>query len=113
MSPPSRFSSSELVRAAIPDLDRPGPVLPGRDRPLEIGVVERVILDVDGEMPLALLQRHALRHGPAREGAVPLEPEVVVEAAGGVPLDDEAGRGAVVAAAERLGRACFGSRFFR
>ena len=94
----------ELVGAPVPDLDRAGPVLPGRDLALEVAVVERVILDVHRQVPLAERERDALRHRPAQEHPVPLEAEVVVEAAGGVALDDEAERVARLAA-ERLGRA--------
>src|SRR5207244_6623676 len=56
----------ELVGAAVPDLDRAGAVLAFRDLALEARVVERVVLDVNGERPLAGLERHALRHRPAR-----------------------------------------------
>ena len=83
----------ELVRAAIPDLDRAGAVLTGRDLALEVGVVERVILDVHRQVPLAGRERHPLRDGPAREHPVALEPEVVVQPARGVALDDEPGSG--------------------
>ena len=81
----------ELVRAAVPDLDGAGAVLALRDLALERRVVERMVLDVHGEVLRARLERHALRYGPAREHAVALEPEVVVEAARGVSLDDEDG----------------------
>ena len=70
----------ELVRAVVPDLDRAGPVLAGRDPALEGGVVERMILDVHREHALPGLERDSLRHGPAQEHAVALEAEVVVEA---------------------------------
>src|SRR5204863_8726537 len=79
----------ELVGALVPDLDRAGAVLPLRDLPLEAGVVERVVLDVDGERPLPRLERNPLRHRPARERAVALEAEVVVEPPRVVTLDDE------------------------
>ena len=82
----------ELVGSPVPDLDRAGAVLPGRDLALEVAVVERVILDVHRQVPLAERERDALRHRPAQEHPVPLEAEVVVEAAGGVALDDEAER---------------------
>jgi hypothetical protein len=82
----------ELVGAAVPDLDRTGAVLPLRDLALEARVLERVVLDVDGEVLLARLERHALRHRPARERAVTLEAEVVVEPPRVVALDDEDGR---------------------
>ena len=95
----------QLVRAAIPDLDGPGAVLAGRDRALEVAVLERMILDVNGEMPLAAPQRNALRHRPARQRAVSLETKVVVQPTSVVALDDEAGlRRTPLLRAERLGR---------
>jgi hypothetical protein len=48
-----------------------------------------VVLDVHGEVLLPRLERHALRHRPARKGAVALETEVVVQPPGVVALDDE------------------------
>ena len=41
-----------LVRAAVPDLHRASAVLPLRDLAGEVDVVERVILDVNGEVVL-------------------------------------------------------------
>ena len=79
----------QLIRAPVPDLDRAGTVLPGRNLALEVRVVERMVFDVHREMPLAGRERHALRDGPAREHAVAFEPQVVVQSAGRVPLDDE------------------------
>ena len=49
MRPPSLLLLDELVRAAVPDLDRAGAVVALRDLTLEGGVVEGVVLDVDGE----------------------------------------------------------------
>ena len=48
-----------------------------------------MVLDVNGEMLRARLERDALRDRPAEQDAVALEPEVVMEAARVVPLDDE------------------------
>ena len=48
-----------------------------------------MVLDVDGQVLLAGLEGNALRDGPAGQGAVALETEVVVEAPRVVPLDDE------------------------
>src|SRR5439155_3885170 len=84
------FLLHELVGSAVPDLDRAGAVLALRDLALEARVVERVVLDVDGEGPLARLERHALRHCPARARAVTLEAEAVAEPARVVALADEA-----------------------
>src|SRR5262249_55942001 len=68
----------ELVRAVVPDLDRARAVLPRRNLTGEGRVLERVVLDVDGESTGARLEWHALRHRPGGEGAVALEAEVVV-----------------------------------
>ena len=48
-----------------------------------------MVLDVDGEVLLAGLERHAFRDRPAGERAVPLEPEVVVQPPRVVALDHE------------------------
>ena len=87
--PPFGFSSTSSYVPLVPDLDRAGAVVARRDLALERRVRERVILDVDGEMLRPRLERHALGDGPAGEHAVALEPEVVVEPAGVVALDDE------------------------
>ncbi len=95
----------QLVRAVVPDLDRAAAVLALRDLAVERRVLERVVLDVDGERPRARLERHSLRHRPRGEGAVPLEAEVVVEPARVVALDDEdRQRGASLRAREGLRR---------
>ena len=84
-----RLLLEQLVRAVVPDLDRAAAVLALRDLAVERRVLERMILDVHGERLRAGLERHALRHRPRRERAVPLEPEVVVQAACVVALHDE------------------------
>ncbi len=62
-----------------------------------------MILDVDGERPAARFERDALRHGPRGERSRPLEPEVVVQPPGVVPLDDEDRlRGPLLPPRERL-----------
>ena len=91
--------------AAIPDNGRPRAVAALGDHPLEVGVLDGVVLDVDGQAAFAVAHRGALGHRPAREHAVDLEPQVVVEPPRRVLVDDEqvaVGRPAV---AERLGRA--------
>ena len=86
---PVRALADELVRAPVPDVDRPGPVLALGDLALEVRVLERMILDVHGERALAAAQRHAPRQRPARKHAIALEPQVVVQAPRDVTLDDE------------------------
>ena len=83
------FLLHEVVRPAVPDLDRAGAVVPGRDLALERRVLERMVLDLHREMLLSGLERNAFRHRPGGEGAVTLEAEVVMEPPGVVPLDDE------------------------
>src|SRR5262249_41464758 len=94
----------ELVRPLVPDLDGAGTVLALPDLAVELRVLERVVLDVHRERALARLERDPLRDGPARERAVALEPEVVVEPARVVALDDEDRRLSATAraAGERL-----------
>ena len=94
----------EVVGPVVPDLDRAGAVLAGGDLALEPGVVERMVLDVHGEVALPGLERDPLGNGPARQGAVALEAEVVVEAARVVALDDEHRLARPSPSAERLGR---------
>src|SRR5207249_9255307 len=79
----------KLIGAAIPDLDRARAILALRDLPLERRVLQRMVLHMNGEMLLARLERHALRHRPAEQRPVLLQPEVVVEPPRVVALDDE------------------------
>ena len=44
------FSSTSSYVPSIPDLDRAGAVLARRDLALEVAYVERMVLDVDGEV---------------------------------------------------------------
>src|SRR6185503_4927164 len=93
----------QLVGARVPDLDRARAVLALGDLTLEARIVERVVLDVHGQVTLAHLERNALRHRPARQRTVALEPEVVVEPPRVVALDDEDRLLALALAGERLG----------
>ena len=92
----------QLVGAVIPDLDGSRAVGALRDLAGEGRVVERVILDVNGQGLRSRLDRHPFRDRPGRQRAVALQAEVVVEAARRVLLDDEHGRAAAALAAERL-----------
>src|SRR5213078_4127124 len=87
--PPVTLLLDQLVGARVPDLDRAGAVLALWDLTFEAAVVERVILDVHGQVALARLERDALRDRPARERAVALEAEVVVQPASVVALHHE------------------------
>ncbi|GAO05323.1 hypothetical protein PSR1_04232 [Anaeromyxobacter sp. PSR-1] len=96
-------------RAAIPHDDGPGAVVPRGNDPLEVGVLDRVILDLDGHAAVGRVGGRALRHGPAPQRAAQLQPEVPVEPPRRVLLDHEGPRRAGIAragltAAERLRR---------
>ena len=81
-----------LPRAPVPDDHVTGAVLLGRDDALEVEVLDRVVLDVDGHAPGLRVEGGALGDGPADEDAVDLEPEVVVQPGRPVALDDEPAR---------------------
>ena len=81
-----------LPGAPVPDDDVAGAVLLGRDDALEVEVLDRVVLDVDGHPADVRVEGQALGDGPGDEDARDLEAEVVVEAGGAVALDDEAAR---------------------
>jgi len=95
--------------AAIPEDHGPGAVVARRDDPLEVGVLDRVILHLHRHPLLRGVGGGALRDGPGAERSVQLQPEVPVKPAGGVLLHDEEARPRRVPAllagrAKRLGR---------
>ena len=104
-----------LPRAGVPHDDVAAAVLAVRDDALEVDVLDRVILDVDRQAPCLRVERRAVGHSPARQHPVHLEAQVVVPAAGAVPLHDEpqglaaglvsAGFGCWLRGARRLGSA--------
>src|SRR5215475_12027479 len=78
--------------SAIPDHDRPGAVFLGRDDPLELTILERMILNVHRQALVVGIEARALRHRPAQQYAIEFETEVVVHTPRGVLLNDEAER---------------------
>src|SRR5262249_13795096 len=66
------------------------PVFARWDDTFEVAVFERMVLHVHREMALPFAERDPLRHRPARERAVSLEAEVIVEPPRRVALDDKA-----------------------
>ena len=92
------------VGARIPDADGAAAVLPARDDAGEIRVVQRVVLGLHREPVVPGVRRNPLRHRPGHQHTTAFEPEVVVQAAGVVLLDDE---GVVVAVRQVTG---FGNR---
>ena len=84
--------SSPSASSHVPQshtITSPPPYSPRGDDALEVEVVERMVLDVDGHALHVGVERRTLRHRPAHEHAVVLETEVVVQAAGPVALHDE------------------------
>src|SRR5262249_57199530 len=59
------------------------------DHAVEVEVLDRVVLDVDGQALDRRVQGWAVRHRPAHQHAVDLEPQIIVHPAGTVTLDDE------------------------
>ena len=88
-------------RALVPQHDLAGTVLPGGNNPFEVAVLERMVLDLDGEPLLRRVERRPLRHRPATQRTIQLEAEVVVQAGGGVALDEEPGCAPRIAALAR------------
>jgi hypothetical protein len=64
-------------------------LLGGGDDPFEVGVLDRVVLDLRGQAADRRVERRALGHGPAEQRAVELEAQVVVQAGGPMALHDE------------------------
>src|SRR5262245_26947890 len=75
--------------AAVPDQHSAAAVLSLRDGSLEFVVLDRVVLHLDRETLLARHEARAARHGPALHHAVELEPQVVMQPARRMLLDDE------------------------
>jgi hypothetical protein len=76
----------ERPGAPVPHDHVPTAVLTVRDHALEVEVAERVVLHVHGHALHVRIEGGSLRHRPAHQHAVGLEPEVVVETAGAVAL---------------------------
>ena len=67
----------------------PPPYSPFGDDAFEAAVLERMVLDLHREPLVRRIEARPLGHRPALQHAVELQPEVVVQMAGGVLLDDE------------------------
>ena len=78
-----------IPAAAIPNHDGAAAVLSRRDGSLECIVFDRMIFDVDRKALLARNQARPAGDGPAFHHAAELQPQVIVQAARRVFLDDE------------------------
>ena len=79
-----------LVCARVPDLHRARAVLARRDLAVEVDVLERVVLGVDGEPILVRIAWHPARQRPRHQDAVALQAQVPMQAPRVVLLDHEA-----------------------
>ena len=77
----------EFVRAVVPDGDFAGAVLALGNGAFKRGVVQGVVLGLDGQVVLAAGLRDALGQGPGHQHALVLQPEIEVQPAGVVLLD--------------------------
>ena len=59
-----RLLAVDIIVAAVPNHHRPAAVLPLWDYPLERGVLDRMILHLDGEVFFALHPGQTFRNGP-------------------------------------------------
>lgn len=78
-----------LPCASVPDDDLTSTILFRRYGSLEACVVERVVLDMHGHALRFRVVARPLRHCPRQEDAARLKPEIVMQAARPVLLDDE------------------------
>jgi len=79
----------EFERTVVPDDDVAAAVVAGRDHPLERCVIVRMILGHHRQAFHSRVIRRPFRHCPRFEHPFHLQAEVVMEARGGVFLDDE------------------------
>jgi hypothetical protein len=90
-----RNSSSRVVGAvrfpgaAVPHDDVTSAVLPRRDHPLEIDILDGMVLDMDRDALHRGIESRALRDSPAHQHAIDFEAKVVVEPASPMPLHHE------------------------
>src|SRR5436305_11306875 len=59
------------------------------DDPLEIAVLDGVVLDMDGEAFVGRVARRPFGHGPRFQHPVHLEPQIEMEPGGGMLVNDE------------------------
>lgn len=64
---------------AIPGFHRPGAVMSVRDRALEVSIVQRMILDMDGNSLVRGIHGGAFAHRPAPQHVIVLQAEIPVQ----------------------------------
>ena len=81
--------SDRTPQPAVPDDHGTSAVFPVRNDPLEVGVLDRVILGLHRQPLLGRIGMRTARHRPGLEHAVPLESQVVMHARSAVFLHDK------------------------
>lgn len=76
--------------AAIPNHHGAAAVLPLRNGPFEVAVIQRIVLDLDREPLVRRIEGRALCNCPGFENTVKLEPKVVMQMRSRMLLDDKA-----------------------
>src|SRR5262249_41914126 len=79
-----------LPETPIPQLHRAATVLPLGDGALEVSIIEWVVLDLDREAFHLRVEGRCPGDRPGLEHSIELEPQVIMQTAGGVLLDHEA-----------------------
>jgi hypothetical protein len=77
------------VAAPIPDHDCSGAILAFWNDAFKVRILERMVLCPDGEALFRGVHGRTLWHGPGYENATDFEPEVVVQVARSVLLDNK------------------------
>ena len=85
----------EFERAlAVPEEHGSAAVFALGNDPLELPVIERMVLDMDGQPLLPRIEARSLRHRPALQDAVELEAKIIVQPPRRMLLDDKGEPGA-------------------
>ena len=82
-----RLLAVNVIRPPIPDHYCTAAVLALRNRALEIFVIDRMILDLNGEMFFSFLPGKSFRQCPGFQNAFHLKPEIVMQPAGRMLLN--------------------------
>src|SRR5438445_3990852 len=78
-----------LVCALVPDHHRSRAILPFRNHTFEVGIFERMVLCPDSQPLICRIHGRPFRHRPGYQDSVNRQPEIIVQAAGVVFLNDK------------------------
>src|SRR5205814_8492355 len=86
----SWLSQLKDIRALVPDLDSPSPIICLRNRSLEVEIAQRMVRHLHRQSLDARLCRRTLWHSPALQYPIQLQPEIPVESSRVMLLNHEA-----------------------